>query len=131
MLILAVEDAVCGTTTIPGALVSVIRTVYTLIKVAIPLILILMGMLDLGKAVISQKEDDIKKQQGIFVKRLISAALVFFVFAIVQLVVNIIDTGDTTNCANCILNNKNCNEAKENGKVAWADINNEYLTINM
>ena len=80
-----------------------------------------MGMLDLGKAVISQKEDEIKKQQGIFVKRLISAALVFFVFAIVQLLVNVIssDSDASTNCANCILNNKDCSVETNKGKVSF------------
>ncbi len=118
MFILA-NDAICGNYTIPGGIVGIVRAIYTLIKIAIPLILIIMGMLDLGKAVISQKEDEIKKQQGIFIKRLISAALVFFVFAIVQLLVNVIsnDTDASTNCANCILNNKDCSVETNQGKV--------------
>lgn len=97
----------CGTVTVPDALATLVSTIYTLIKVAIPLILILMGMLDLGKAVISQKEDEIKKNQGIFVKRLIAAAIVFFVLAIVQLLVNVVggdDKSSITNCINGMLN---------------------------
>ena len=95
-------DVVCGDNiSIPDALVSVVKTIYTLIKVAIPLALILWGMLDLGKAVISQKEDDIKKQQGVFVKRLIVAALVCLVFAIVQLVVGLV--GGDMSCAKALL----------------------------
>ncbi len=101
MFILA-SDAVCGDFVIPAGIVGVVRAIYTLIKIAIPLILIIMGMLDLGKAVISQKGDEIKKQQGIFVKRFISAALVFFVFAIVKLVVGIV--GGDMSCASQILN---------------------------
>ncbi len=96
----------CEGVNIPDPIVGLIQAIYTLIKVGVPLLLIIMGMLDLGKAVMSQKEDEIKKQQGIFVKRLIAAALVFFVLAIVQLLVNIIDQGDAMTCVNAILNGK-------------------------
>lgn len=82
---------------IPGAITGLTSTIYTIIKIAVPLLLIIFGMLDLGKAVISQKEDDIKKQQNVFVKRLIVAALVFFVFAIVQLLVNLITDPEESN----------------------------------
>ena len=95
--LLARADIVCGDSgvVVPGPIVGVVSTIYTLIKVAVPLLLIIFGMLDLGKAVISQKEDDIKKQQNVFIKRLIAAALVFFVFAIVQLLVNLVDDSNT------------------------------------
>ena len=105
-------DATCGGVTIPQPLADVIHTVYTVVKIAIPVILIFMGILDLGRAVISQKEDEIKKNQGIFVKRLIAAALVFFVFAIVQLLVGVVAGDDKTsisNCMDCMLNGSNCN----------------------
>ena len=90
-------DVVCGDSgvVVPGSIAGLISTIYTLIKVAVPLLLILFGMIDLGKAVISQKEDDIKKQQNLFIKRLIAAALVFFVFSIVQLLVNLVDDSNT------------------------------------
>ena len=93
----------CAGVTIPDTIVNLVSTIYTLIKVAVPLLLILFGMIDLGKAVISQKEDDIKKQQNVFVKRLIAAALVFFVFAIVQLLVNLVDDGNSWSCVKAII----------------------------
>ena len=95
-------DVTCGTVDVPQTLANLIKTIYTIIKIAIPLILILMGMLDLGKAVMSQKEDEIKKQQGMFVKRLISAALVFFVLAIVQLLIGIVAADDSETIGSCI-----------------------------
>ena len=93
----------CGTVDVPSSLAKLVKTIYDLIKIAVPLILIIMGMLDLGKAVMSQKEDEIKKQQGMFVKRLISAALVFFVFAIVQLLVGIVASdADSATIGDCL-----------------------------
>ena len=62
---------------------NIVSLIVTLIKIGVPVLLIIFGMLDLGKAVMAQKEDEIKKSQQTFLKRLLSAALVFFVVMIV------------------------------------------------
>lgn len=87
---------------IPDQLANVIATIYDLLKIGVPLLLILFGMLDLGKSVIAQKEDEIKKSQDLFIKRLIAAALVFFVFAIVQLLVSFVGGDDSESIMGCI-----------------------------
>ena len=87
-------------------------TIVDLLKIGVPVLLIIFGMLDLGKAVIAQKEDEIKKSQGLFVKRLISAAIVFLVFVVVELVFNLIaknTEGETEakniwDCVDCFIN---------------------------
>ena len=84
--------------------------VFFIFKIAIPILLIIFGMLDLGKAVVASKEDEIKKGQQIFIKRLISGALVFFVFTIVQLIVSFAaDENDESNimtCSKCFITGK-------------------------
>ena len=61
-----------------------------------------MGMLDLAKGITAQKDDEIKKAQQIFIKRLISGALVFLVFTIVQLIISFVaDDDDKPNIATC------------------------------
>ena len=77
-------------------------TVVNIIKIGIPIILIFLGMLDLGKAVMAQKEDEIKKSQQIFVKRLISAVLVFLVVFIVQTVIGLVAGKQNSNITKCI-----------------------------
>ncbi|MBQ8234483.1 MAG: hypothetical protein IJZ36_02725 [Bacilli bacterium] len=79
--------------TITSEIARVIQLVYNGIRFGVPLLLILFGMLDLGKAVIAQKEDDIKKGQQTFIKRLIAAVVVFFIFSIVLVLVGAIDPG--------------------------------------
>lgn len=90
------NDVTCGAVgegfTVPGALAGLISTTVTLIKVGVPIILIVLGMIDMGKAVASQKEEEIKKGQKILLSRCIAAAIVFFVVAIVQLLLSIIST---------------------------------------
>ena len=65
------------------------------------------------KAVVGSKEDDIKKNQSVFIKRLISAVIVFFSFALVKLILSIVseDSANIIQCADCILrNSSNCIE---------------------
>lgn len=74
----------------------------SLIQVAVPVILIVFGMIDFLKAVMSQKEDEIKKAQGIFVKRLLAGALVFFVIFIVKFVVGFVAVDNSQGIMGCI-----------------------------
>ena len=86
---LDLQPIMCGEMEIPGKLAYVIHLVILLIQFGVPLLLIIFGMLDLGKAVIASKEDEIKKGQQMFIKRLIAAVIVFFVVAVVKLVVTL------------------------------------------
>ena len=90
-LIQVLDGVTCGSfqQPIPFKLVYVIHLIIILIQFGVPLLLIIFGMLDLGKAVIASKEDEIKKGQQMFIKRLIAAVIVFFVIAIVELVVTL------------------------------------------
>jgi len=99
--------------TVPDQISIVIKTIYNLIKIVVPIILIILGMLDMGKAVASQKEDEIKKGQKTLISRCIAAAIVFFVFAIVQLLLGIVGVKEGSDDANilqtmsCLLTGKN------------------------
>ena len=77
------------------ALMPIIRLirdgVIPLIQIGIPIILIVLGMLDLGKAVMASKEDEIKSAQKLLIKRCIYAVAIFFVVFIVQIVFGLVD----------------------------------------
>ena len=90
-----------------GMFPYVVSTVVMLIKIIVPILLIIFGMLDLAKAVIASKEDVIKKAQMTFVKRLIAAVIVFFVVSLVQIVVRFVSGNDENSimgCFNCFVN---------------------------
>ena len=93
-----------------GLFPSVISTIVTVIKIGVPILLVILGMLDLGKAVMAQKEDEIKKGQSLFIKRLIAAVLVFLVVFVVQIFVRFIAEKDENknvkSCINCFINGK-------------------------
>lgn len=112
MFMLASTVSCGGIDSIPVIIPGITSLVVTLIKIIVPILLIIFGMLDLGKAVMQQKEDDIKKAQGLFVKRCITAILVFFIVAIVQLIFGLLakagneDNDDISSCIACFINNE-------------------------
>ena len=107
--VLAVNITGCSTilpnVNIDTKITNTVHTIILVIQVAVPVLLVIFGMLDLFKAITAQKEDEIKKGQNMFIKRLIAAAIVFFVIAIVKLLISFIsdDEGIMT-CASCFLN---------------------------
>ena len=99
----------CGGFQFEGLLPYIVSTAITLIQIGVPIILIIWGMMDLGKAVMAQKEDEIKKGQQTFIKRIIAAVIVFFVIVVVKLVVSIIAPEEDTisSCIDCFISG-NC-----------------------
>lgn len=101
----------CGdklVTGIPKVIPKIVSIAYTIIQVAVPVVLVIMGSLDLFKGISAQKEDEIKKGQQTFIKRMISAVLVFFVFVIVKVVISL--AADSTGarilkCTHCFIEN--------------------------
>ena len=85
---------------------NTVHTVIVAIKIVVPILLVIFGMLDLFKGITAQKEDEIKKGQQLFVKRLIAAAIIFFVIQIVQLLVSFVSSEEPgiMQCAKCFLN---------------------------
>lgn len=103
----------CGTITdIPASIPKTVNIIYKVIQIFVPLVLIIFGMIDMAKAVMGSKEDEIKKGQQTLIKRIIAAAIVFFVFAAIKLVVSIVsDSTDVTDCMNCFIDNQCTPEA--------------------
>ena len=100
-------------TGIPKKMVKLTKFIYIFLQVLVPIAIIILGSLDLLKAVAAQKEDEIKKGQQVFIKRLIGAAIVFFVFVIVKFIISIVSDNSTSiiNCVDCFLkNNDSCVE---------------------
>lgn len=91
---------------IDSQLVDAISTIVLVLQIAIPILLVIFGSIDFVKAVVAQKEDEIKKGQQTFIKRTITAIIVFFVFVIVKLVVSFAagdESANIMNCASCFL----------------------------
>ena len=66
--------------------------IFPIIQFGIPIILVVLGTLDLGKAVLAGKEDEMKNAQKMLIKRCVYAVLVFFVVTIVTLLFSLFTT---------------------------------------
>jgi len=82
---------------------SLVKSFLTLIQIAVPIGLIIMGTIDFSKAVMASDEDKMKKAQVIFIKRIIYALLVFLVVIIVRFTMNFISgsSNDTSSWLKC------------------------------
>ncbi len=88
--------------------------ILMVVKIVIPIILIVLGALDLGKAVIASKDDEITKAVTKFFKRVIAAVVIFFIPTIIGLIFNLVGSfqddvkADFDVCKECIVSPKNC-----------------------
>lgn len=97
-----------------GPVVSLLKSVLTIIQWGVPILLIVMGSIDLGKAVLASDDKEIKGATSKLIKRAIAAVAVFFIPMIVNLIINLVagaeaDGAETGNFAKC------WNDPKANG----------------
>lgn len=70
---------------------SLVGTVVTILKIGVPLIIIVLAVIDLGKAAISSKDDEMSKAFKTLLRRIIAGVVIFFIPTIVNLVFGMID----------------------------------------
>lgn len=70
-------------------LLDMIKSIITIVKIAIPLILIVTGTMDFAQAIFSSNEDGIKKAQGKFTKRVIMAVVIFLIPSVLKVLLSI------------------------------------------
>lgn len=70
-------------------LLDMIKSVITIVKIAIPLILIVTGTMDFAQAIFSSNEDGIKKAQSKFTKRVIMAVVIFLIPSVLKVLLSI------------------------------------------
>lgn len=78
----------CGC--IPVHIADLTSLAYNSIRIFVPVILIVVGMITLASSLMSQKDDEIKKAQSKLIQKVIAAVAVFLVFTLVQFAFNIV-----------------------------------------
>lgn len=103
---------------------QIIGYVLLVFKIAIPVLLIIFGIIDLGKAVIASKDDEIKKSISALIKRAIASVIIFLLPTIIAFIMGIIsdfkkNENDFEICRKCVTNPNGEGECKTWGANAW------------
>ena len=92
-----------------------VGTCVTVLKIVIPVILIVLGVISFGKAVIAADDKEIKSATNAFIKKFIAAVVIFFIPSLVKALFGLVDSfndvsSDATICINCIASPSKCGE---------------------
>lgn len=68
---------------------EIINDILGYVRIIVPILVITLGTLDFAKAVIASKEDEMKKAQKTFIKRVVIGVAFFFTPAIVNVLMNL------------------------------------------
>ena len=96
-----------------GGMLQIVGWALTIVKVAIPLVIIAYGIMDLGKAVVASKEDEIKTGAKRLMWRAIAGVCIFFIPSIIMWLFGTITMFTTSsagfdNCKKCVLTPWSC-----------------------
>ena len=82
------KEYTCETMTelIDGEIKNMLNDILGYIRIIVPILIILLGSIDFAKAVIAGKEDNMKKAQSDFIKRVIAGVAVFLVPTLVDVI---------------------------------------------
>ena len=73
-----------------GPIINLIKGIFNIIKIIVPIILIVMGAIDLTKAVMASDDKEIKAATSKLIKRTIAAVAVFFIVTLVDVVMQLV-----------------------------------------
>ncbi len=97
---------------------QILGWVLFVFKIAIPLIIILFGAIDLGKAVVASKDDEIKKSVKSLVMRAIAGIVIFFIPTLVGAIFSLVTEFTSSSykneynvCKTCITSPSGCYDA--------------------
>ncbi len=99
---------------------KIVGYLIVVIKILIPLLLIVFGSIDFGKAVMANDEKEIKVATDMLVKRAIAGVIIFFIPTILKFAFSLVSNSksleknsDLISCTNCLLDVEKCDETRK------------------
>lgn len=99
-----------------AGLLQFVGYILTIVKIAIPILIVAFGLLDFGKAVVGSKDELIKKSAISLLRRVVAGIVIFFLPTLVLTIFDAIsdyanNKDDFENCKACLLHpgGKSCN----------------------
>lgn len=86
------------------------------VKIVIPIILIVMGSLDFGKAIMDSNQDAVKKATHMFATRIITGVVIFLLPTVVNFVFGLLPNNKNNfeKCSTCLFTPNKCNKKTSN-----------------
>lgn len=121
---------------IPAQIPALISMAVNLLKIATPIVLIIVSIITLVKATMASKEDEIKKAQQSLTRKVIAAVMIFVIISVVQFVILKVadnkDQNSISSCMSCFLNN-DCSNNKyfkyNYGGIEYCSLVDDYSKI--
>ena len=103
------NDYIYACACMPAAVADITSFIYGFLKIGGPVLLIILGAIDLGKAIVATDESGIQKAKKKLINKFVAAACIFLAFSVIQMIVNIVGGGDYVqqvegNCLYYLLN---------------------------
>ena len=96
-------------------IVQIAGYIVLIFKIAIPLLIIAFGVFDFGKAVVAEKEDEIKKQTKRLIYRVVAGIVIFLIPSIIPWIFKATvneyekNSQEFMTCEKCFLHPSECN----------------------
>ena len=87
---------------ISNALMSEIKSVFRIIQIAAPVLLLLFTTFDFAKLVFSDSKDGMNKAKSNFLKRGVAVLIIFFAPFIIEFILDLINDASISDAANCV-----------------------------
>ncbi len=96
-----------------AGLLQFVGYIITIVKIAIPILIIAFGLLDFGKAVVGSKDELIKKSAISLLRRVAAGIVIFFLPTLILTIFAAIsdyksNAKNFSNCKTCLLNPTKC-----------------------
>jgi WD40 repeat protein len=125
----AIKYVSCGNDRrLPLALANIVSTFMTIIKVAVPILLVIGGMISFFKATMSSNvEEDLKKSKNKLVNSIIAAVVIFFVISIINFAVSSLNISKDNNITLLSFKQEELDEEEEEGETNLNNIINTQI----
>lgn len=103
----------CNNESVLG-IIRIFGIIIEIVKIVIPLLIIVFGMIDFGKVVISSDEKEINKSTNRIVKRIVAGVLIYFIPTIVLALFDYLQLSEIYTdenfykCTTCLFDTSTC-----------------------
>ncbi|MBP3920319.1 MAG: hypothetical protein J6D28_02010 [Bacilli bacterium] len=116
----------------PYALVNLVSIFFTIIKIAVPILLVISGMITFLKVTFSSNVDeDMKKAKSKLINNIIAAVIIFFIISIINFAIGLVAGANNKfmSCVNCFINPDKCEKIdKKDDEIKPGIIGNNKKT---